>query len=77
VETAGAINDLVREAVRYYPGLSEKLIRVIIVHPDEVLLPELGEKLGCYAERKLRERKGRSTERSASGRLRRFVRHAC
>ena len=57
METAGAINDLVREAGRYYPGLSEKLIRVIIVHPDEVLLPELGEKLGCYAERKLRERK--------------------
>jgi len=57
VETAGAINDLVREAVRYYPELSEELVRVIIVHPGEVLLPELGEELGRYAERKLRERK--------------------
>src|SRR6266550_3315970 len=57
VETAGAINDLVREAVRYYPELSEELIRVIIVHPGEILLPELGEELGRYAERKLRERK--------------------
>jgi len=57
VETAGAVNDLVREAVRYYPELSEELIRVIIVHPGEVLLPELGEELGRYAERKLRERK--------------------
>jgi NADH dehydrogenase len=49
VETAGAINDLVREAVRYYPELSEELVRVIIVHPGEVLLPELGEELGHYA----------------------------
>jgi NADH dehydrogenase len=57
VETAGAINDLVREAVCYYPGLSKELIRVIIVHPGEVLLPELGEELGRYAEGKLRERK--------------------
>jgi len=57
VETAGAINDLLREAVRYYPELSDELIRVIIVHPGEVLLPELGEELGRYAERKLRERK--------------------
>jgi NADH:quinone reductase (non-electrogenic) len=57
VETAGAINDLVREAVRYYPELSEELVRVIIVHPGEVLLPELSEELGRYAERKLCERK--------------------
>jgi NADH dehydrogenase len=56
-ETTGAINDFVREAVRYYPDLSEDLIRVVIVHPGDFLLPELGEKLGNYAERKLRERK--------------------
>ncbi len=57
VETTGAINDLVREAVGSYPELSEELIRVIIAHPGDVLLPELGEKLGRYAERKLCERK--------------------
>jgi NADH dehydrogenase len=56
-ETTGAINDFVREAVRYYPDLSEELIRVVIVHPGDFLLPELGEELGNYAERKLRERK--------------------
>ena len=55
VETAGAINDFARDAVRYYP-VSEELIRVAIVHPGEVLLPELGEELGRYAERKLGER---------------------
>jgi len=57
VETTGAINDFVREAVRYYPELDEKLIRVAVIHPGDFLLPELGEELGNYAERKLRERK--------------------
>jgi NADH dehydrogenase len=56
-ETTGAINDFVREIVRYYPDLSEELVRVVIVHPGDFLLPELGEELGNYAERKLRERK--------------------
>src|ERR1700732_951055 len=57
VETTGALNDFVREAVRYYPELDEELIRVVVIHPGDFLLPELGEELGNYAERKLRERK--------------------
>jgi NADH dehydrogenase len=56
-ETTGAVNDFVRETVRYYPQLSEELIRVVVVHPGNFLLPELGEELGRYAEVKLRERK--------------------
>jgi NADH dehydrogenase len=56
-ETTGAINDFLREAVRYYPELDEELIRVVVIHPGDFLLPELGEELGNYAERKLRERK--------------------
>jgi NADH:ubiquinone reductase (H+-translocating) len=56
-ETTGAINDFVRETMRYYPDLSEELIRVVVIHPGKFLLPELGEELGNYAERKLRERK--------------------
>src|SRR3989440_325129 len=56
-ETTGALNDFVREIVRYYPDLSEELVRVVVVHPGDFLLPELGEELGNYAERKLRERK--------------------
>jgi NADH:ubiquinone reductase (H+-translocating) len=56
-ETTGAINDFVRETVRYYPDLNEELIRVVIIQPGKFLLPELGEELGNYAERKLRERK--------------------
>jgi len=56
-ETTGAVNDFVRETARYYPNLDEKLIRIVVVHPGDYLLPELGEELGRYAERKLRERK--------------------
>jgi NADH dehydrogenase len=56
-ETTGAINDFVREIVRYYPNLNEELIRVVVIHPGDFLLPELGQELGDYAERKLRERK--------------------
>src|SRR5215831_8496785 len=56
-ETTGAVNDFVRETLRYYPELREELIRVVVVHPGNFILPELGEELGRYAERKLRERK--------------------
>jgi NADH dehydrogenase len=57
VETTGAVNDFVRDALRYYPELKEDSIRIVLIHPGEFLLPELGEKLGRYAERKLCERK--------------------
>ena len=56
VETIGALNDFVRDAVRHYPELNEALLRLVVVHPGQWLLPELGEELGTYAERKLRER---------------------
>jgi len=56
VETAAAVNDFVREALRFYPNLSEEMIRMVLVHPGEVILPELSESLGRYAERKLEER---------------------
>jgi NADH dehydrogenase len=56
-ETTGAVNDFVRETVRYYPQLREELIRVVMIHPGNFILPELGEELGRYAEHKLRQRK--------------------
>jgi NADH dehydrogenase len=56
VETIGALNDFVRDAVRHYPELNEASIRLVVVHPGRGLLPELGEELGRYAERKLCER---------------------
>ena len=56
VETVGAINDLVYEALRYYPQLAPQEVRVVLVHPGEFVLPELGEKLGRYAQQKFVER---------------------
>src|SRR5262249_15897191 len=56
-ETTGAVNDFVRETIRYYSQLREELIRVVVIHPGKFILPELGEELGRYAERKLSERK--------------------
>jgi NADH dehydrogenase len=56
-ETAGAVNDFVRETAKFYPRLGDEEIRVVVIHPGEYLLPELGEGLGRYAEGKLRERK--------------------
>jgi NADH:ubiquinone reductase (H+-translocating) len=57
VETTGAVNDFVRETARFYPSISQEEIRVIVIHSEGYLLPELGEELGRFAERKLRERK--------------------
>jgi NADH dehydrogenase len=57
VETTGAVNDFVRETVRFYPSLREETIRVVVVHPGKFILPELGEELGRYTEQKLSQRK--------------------
>ncbi len=57
VETIAGMNDFLREAVEFYPNLSEDQIRLVLVHPGPVILPELGEKLGVYAQKKLAERK--------------------
>jgi NADH dehydrogenase len=55
-ETVAAINDFLRESVRFYPHLSGDWIRVILVHPGAAILPELGPKLGEYAQKKLANR---------------------
>jgi NADH:ubiquinone reductase (H+-translocating) len=57
VETVAAVNDFLREALRFYPNLAEAQLRVVLVHDGPVILPELGEPLGIYAQRKLTERK--------------------
>jgi len=57
VETVAGINDFLRDALPSYPHLREQLLRVVLVHPGPTILPELGEKLGVYAQKKLAERK--------------------
>ena len=56
VETVAGLNDFVRDALPSYPHLTERMLRVVLVHPGAVILPELGEKLGAYAQKKLAER---------------------
>jgi NADH dehydrogenase len=53
VETAGAINDLLRGAIKFYPHLGKDMLRIVLVSPGEVLLPELSESLGRYAQKQL------------------------
>src|SRR5215471_899837 len=50
VESVASINDFVREALKFYPNLKEEMLRVVLVHPGAVILPELGEELGKYAQ---------------------------
>jgi NADH dehydrogenase len=56
VETIAGINDFVRDALAFYPNLSEDRLRMILVHPGPVILPELSPKLGAYAQQKLAQR---------------------
>lgn len=56
-ETVAAVNDFLRESIRLYPHLATDMLRVILVHPGDLILPELGTKLGAYAQKKLAERK--------------------
>src|SRR5215475_4699076 len=56
VETIASINDFLRDALPFYPNLKEDMLRLVLVHPGEYILPELGEKLGRYADKKLCER---------------------
>ena len=43
VKTVGALNDFVHQAIGYYPALSKTELRVVLVHPNSVILPELDE----------------------------------
>jgi NADH dehydrogenase len=56
VETIAGLNDFLHDAIRYYPNLRRDQIRVVLVHPEPVILPELNPSLGRYAQKKLEER---------------------
>ena len=56
VETIAGLNDFVREALRFYPRLTPDRVRMVLVHAGPVILPELGDKLGAYAQRQLAAR---------------------
>jgi NADH:quinone reductase (non-electrogenic) len=56
VETIAAVNDFLRDAVAFYKNLDERDLRIVLVHSGSVILPELNEKLGTYAQSKLIQR---------------------
>jgi len=56
VETIAAINDFVRDALRFYRNLRPEQIRMVLVHSGSGILPELSPSLGAFAQRKLGER---------------------
>ena len=56
VETIAALNDFVREALKFYSRITPDRVRMILVHAGPVILPELGSSLGAYAQRKLSSR---------------------
>jgi NADH:ubiquinone reductase (H+-translocating) len=55
-ETVAAANDFLRESIPLYPHLEREMLRVVLVHPGELILPELGPELGAYAQEKLAAR---------------------
>jgi NADH dehydrogenase len=56
VETVAALNDFVREALPFYPNLTEDMLRVVLVHSGPLILPELGPSLGQHAQKVLARR---------------------
>ena len=57
VETISAINDFLRDALRFYPNLKQEMLRLVLVESHATILPELGAELGRYARSKLEQRK--------------------
>lgn len=56
VETVAAMHDFLLEALPSYPNLRPEHVKLILVNSGEYVLPELGEKLGRYTQKKLSER---------------------
>ncbi|HZA07238.1 MAG TPA: NAD(P)/FAD-dependent oxidoreductase, partial [Nitrososphaeraceae archaeon] len=56
VETAGEINDFIRDSVKeHYHNIDINNIRVIIVHSGDRLLPEMSKQLSEFASERLRK----------------------
>ena len=56
VETIASINYFIRNSLRFYPHLTQTDVRLLLVHPGPLILPELSASLGAYAQSKLQER---------------------
>ncbi|HVZ71958.1 MAG TPA: FAD-dependent oxidoreductase [Polyangia bacterium] len=56
VEVAAELNDFVREVARHYRRIDPKEIRVVLVHAQKEILPEVAPKLRAFAAKILRKR---------------------
>jgi NADH:ubiquinone reductase (H+-translocating) len=56
VEVVAELNDFVRRVARNYRGLDPKEVRVVLVHSQDRILPEVTEKLGRFAQNILAKR---------------------
>jgi NADH:quinone reductase (non-electrogenic) len=56
IETVASMHDFLLEAVRYYQNLTPEMLRVVLIHPGPVVLPELSDKLGRYTQAELARR---------------------
>ncbi|HET9693269.1 MAG TPA: NAD(P)/FAD-dependent oxidoreductase [Steroidobacteraceae bacterium] len=53
VETAGELVDFLHASLRYYPRIRAEDLRVVLLHGQDRLLPELSRTLGEFAYRKM------------------------
>jgi NADH dehydrogenase len=56
VEVVAELNDFVRHVARLYRRIDPKEIRVVLVHAQDRILPEMKPKLGLFAQKLLRKR---------------------
>lgn len=56
VETIAEINDMIKDALRYYRRIKPSELRVVLIHSRDRILQELDESLGYFAQKKLSER---------------------
>lgn len=56
VETVGEIKELIDRSLKFYPGIRKDEIKILVIEFGNRILPELPEKLGSYAQKKLEER---------------------
>ncbi|HKS39271.1 MAG TPA: FAD-dependent oxidoreductase [Blastocatellia bacterium] len=56
VEVIAELNDFVREVARTYRGIDPKELRVVLIHSQERILPEMSEKLALFAQDILKKR---------------------
>ena len=67
VETVAGINDFVRGALKSYRNLREEMVRVVLVHPGQFILPELGGIRRLHATQTGREESRDSREYEGRG----------